>query len=205
MSGRGRFIAFEGGEGTGKSTQAALLAERLGALLTREPGGTGLGEHLRDLVLAPDGVAVGERAEALLFAAARAQHVEEIIRPALESGRHVVTDRFLHSSVAYQGYGRGLPPAEIVDLSRWAGDGLVPDLVVLLEVPPDVAAQRLARPLDRLESTGRAFHERVRAGFRTMAENDPGRWVVLDGDREVDPLAATIASVVRQRLQLADG
>jgi dTMP kinase len=202
MSGRGRFIAFEGGEGTGKSTQAGLLAKRLDALLTREPGGTGLGEHLRDLVLAPDGVAVGERAEALLFAAARAQHVEEIIRPALESGRHVVTDRFLHSSVAYQGYGRGLPPAEIADLSRWAGDGLVPDLVVLLEVPPDVAAQRLARPLDRLESTGRAFHERVRAGFRTMAENDPGRWVVLDGDREVDALAATIDSVTRQRLQL---
>jgi dTMP kinase len=202
MSGRGRFIAFEGGEGTGKSTQAGLLAKTLDALLTREPGGTGLGEHLRDLVLAPDGVAVGERAEALLFAAARAQHVEEIIRPALESGRHVVTDRFLHSSVAYQGYGRGLPPAEIGDLSRWAGVGLVPDLVVLLEVPPDVAAQRLARPLDRLESTGRAFHVRVRAGFRAMAENDPGRWVVLDGDREVDALAATIAAVTRQRLQL---
>ncbi|MBV9952729.1 MAG: dTMP kinase [Acidimicrobiia bacterium] len=205
MNGRGRFIAFEGGEGTGKSTQAGLLAASLDALLTREPGGTGLGEHLRDLVLAPDGVAVGERAEALLFAAARAQHVEEVIRPALESGRHVVTDRFLHSSVAYQGYGRGLPPAEIGDLSRWAGDGLVPDLVVLLEVPPDVAAQRLARPLDRLESTGRAFHERVRAGFRAMAEADPARWVVFDGDRAVDALAATIASVARQRLQLTDG
>jgi len=202
MTGRGRFIAFEGGEGTGKSTQAALLAKSVDALLTREPGGTSLGEHLRDLVLSPDGFAVGARAEALLFAAARAQHVEEIIRPALDSGRHVVTDRFLHSSVAYQGYGRGLPPAEIGDLSRWAGDGLLPDLVVLLEVPPDVAAQRLARPLDRLESTGRAFHERVRAGFRTMAESDPGRWIVLDGDREVDALAATIASHTRQRLQL---
>jgi dTMP kinase len=202
VSGRGRFIAFEGGEGTGKSTQASLLAASLDALLTREPGGTALGEHIRDLVLAPDGVAVGERAEALLFAAARAQHVEEVIRPTLEAGRHVVTDRFLHSSVAYQGYGRGLPPNEIGDLSRWAGDGLLPDLVVLLEVPPDVTARRLDRPLDRLESTGRAFHERVRAGFRTMAESDPTRWVVVDGDREVDALAATIASVAKQRLGL---
>jgi dTMP kinase len=202
MTGGGRFIAFEGGEGTGKSTQARLLASTLDALLTREPGGTGLGELIRDLVLEPGGVPVGERAEALLFAAARAQHVEEVIRPALATGRHVVTDRFLHSSVAYQGYGRGLPPAEIGDLSRWAGDGLLPDLVVLLEVPPDVAAQRLARPLDRLESSGRAFHERVRAGFRTMAEADPARWVVLDGDRGVDALASTIHSVVRQRLRL---
>src|SRR5437868_1181176 len=121
---RGRFIAFEGGEGTGKSTQARLLADHLEALLTREPGGTGVGERIRHLVLDADGDPVAERAEALLFAAARAQHVAEVIRPVLEAGRHVVTDRFLHSSVAYQGYGRGLPPGDIADLSRWATGGL---------------------------------------------------------------------------------
>jgi dTMP kinase len=194
---RGRFIAFEGGEGTGKSTQARLLADRLGALLTREPGGTGVGERIRHLVLDADGDPVAERAEALLFAA---QHVAEVIRPVLEAGRHVVTDRFLHSSVAYQGYGRGLPPGDIADLSRWATGGLEPDLVVLLEVGPEVAAKRLDRPLDRLESTGGNFHERVRAGFQALAAADAERWVVLDGDQDVDDLAATIEATVRDRL-----
>jgi dTMP kinase len=198
--GRGRFIAFEGGEGTGKSTQARLLALRLGALLTREPGGTGLGERIRHLVLDNDADPVAERTEALLFAAARAQHVAEVIRPVLDSGRHVVTDRFLHSSVAYQGYGRGLPAGEIADLSRWATAGLVPDLVVLLEVAPAVAADRLDRALDRLEATGGRFHDRVQAGFRELAAEDPAGWVVLDGDQDVDALAATIEAVVRERL-----
>jgi dTMP kinase len=201
--GRGRFIAFEGGEGTGKSTQARLLATRLGALLTREPGGTGLGERIRHLVLDNDADPVAQRTEALLFAAARAQHVAEVIRPVLDSGRHVVTDRFLHSSVAYQGFGRGLPTGEIADLSRWATDGLVPDLVVLLEVAPAVAARRLDRPLDRLEATGDRFHDRVRAGFRELAAADPAGWVVLDGDEDVDALAATIEAVVRERLDLS--
>jgi dTMP kinase len=197
--GRGRFIAFEGGEGTGKSTQARLLAERLGALLTREPGGTGLGERIRDLVLRPGADPVGDRAEALLFAAARAQHVGEVIEPALASGRHVVTDRFLHSSIAYQGHGRGLPPEEIEQLSRWATAGLVPDLVVLLEIAPEVAARRLDRPLDRMEATGRAFHDRVHDGFRALAAADPDRWLLLDGDQPVEALAATIAAEVSQR------
>jgi len=201
-AGRGRFIAFEGGEGTGKSTQARLLATRLGALLTREPGGTGLGERIRHLVLDNDVDPVAERTEALLFAAARAQHVAEVIQPVLDSGRHVVTDRFLHSSVAYQGYGRGLPAGEIADLSRWATAGLVPDLVVLLEVAPAVAATRLDRPLDRLEATGGRFHDRVQAGFRELAAGDPVGWVVLDGDQDVDALAATIEAVVRERLDV---
>jgi len=202
VGGRGRFIAFEGGEGTGKSTQARLLATRLGALLTREPGGTGLGERIRHLVLDNDVDPVADRTEALLFAAARAQHVAEVIRPVLDSGRHVVTDRFLHSSVAYQGYGRGLPAGEIADLSRWATAGLVPDLVVLLEVAPDVAATRLDRPLDRLEATGGRFHDRVQAGFEELAAEDPAGWMVLDGDQDVDVLAATIEAVVRERLDL---
>jgi dTMP kinase len=198
--GRGRFIAFEGGEGTGKSTQARILAEGLGALLTREPGGTGLGERIRHLVLDTGVDAVGSRAEALLFAAARAQHVEEVIRPSLEAGRHVVTDRFLDSSVAYQGHGRGLPADEIADLSRWATDGLVPDVVVLLEVGPEVVARRLDRPLDRLEATGGDFHRLVGDGFRALAAADPDRWIVLDGDQDVDALAATIAAAVRDHL-----
>ena len=203
VAGRGRFIAFEGGEGTGKSTQARLLATRLGALLTREPGGTGLGERIRHLVLDNDVDPVADRTEALLFAAARAQHVAEVIRPVLDSGRHVVTDRFLHSSVAYQGYGRGLPAGEIADLSRWATAGLVPDLVILLEVAPAVAATRLDRPLDRLEATGGRFHDRVQAGFEELAAEDPAGWVVLDGDEDVDVLAATIEAVVRERLELS--
>jgi dTMP kinase len=197
---RGRFIAFEGGEGTGKSTQAHLLADRLGALLTREPGGTGLGERIRHLVLDTGVDAVGSRAEALLFAAARAQHVDEVIRPALEAGRHVVTDRFLHSSIAYQGHGRGLPPDEVAELSRWATGGLEPDVVVLLEVGPEVVARRLDRPLDRLESTGGDFHRLVGDGFRALAAAEPDRWVVLDGDQDVDVLAATIADAVANRL-----
>ncbi len=200
MTERGRFIAFEGGEGTGKSTQARLLADRLDALLTREPGGTGLGERIRALLLEAGADPVGARAEALLFAAARAQHVEEVIGPALEGGRHVVTDRFLHSSVAYQGYGRELGPDRVAELSRWATDDLTPDLVVLLEVSADVAARRLDRPLDRLESTGRIFHDRVGEGFRLLAAADPDHWVVLDGDQSIDELAVAVASTVRERL-----
>jgi dTMP kinase len=198
VSGRGRFVAFEGGEGTGKSTQARLLAEALDAVLTREPGGTGLGERIRRLLLEA-GDPVGARAEALLFAAARAQHVDEVIRPALEAGRHVVTDRFLHSSIAYQGHGRDLPPDEIAELSRWATEDLQPDLVILLEVTPEVAGRRLDRPLDRMEAAGDGFHDRVRDGFRALAAADPGRWVVLDGDRPVDDLAASVADEVRTR------
>jgi dTMP kinase len=153
-------------------------------------------------VLDTDVDPVADRAEALLFAAARAQHVAEVIRPVLETGRHVVTDRFLHSSVAYQGYGRGLPPGDIADLSRWATAGLVPDLVVLLEVAPEVAARRLDRPLDRLEATGGRFHERVQEGFRALASEGGEDWIVLYGDQEVDALAAKIAATVQERLDL---
>lgn len=191
-----RFIAFEGGEGSGKSTQARLLAEVLGAVLTHEPGGTALGRRIRSLVLDPDGGhAVDRRAEALLMAADRAQHVAEVIRPALDAGRDVVSDRFSGSTLAYQGYGRGLELDDLAWLSRWASGGLEPDLVVLLDVPPEVAAGRLAGDPDRMESAGQAFHDRVAAGYRVLAADHPGRWVVVDGTGTVDEVAARVLKV----------
>ncbi|HUR48789.1 MAG TPA: dTMP kinase [Acidimicrobiales bacterium] len=186
-----RLVALEGGEGSGKSTQARLLAERLDAVLTREPGGTRLGEEIRRLVL--EGTDdVHPRTEALLMAAARAQHVAEVIRPALESGRHVVTDRFTPSSLAYQGFGRGLDGAEIGDLSRWATGGLSADLVVLLDVPDDIRRARTGKPRDRLEAAGDEFHERVIAGFRQMAARFEGSWEVVDGSGDVDTVAELV-------------
>jgi dTMP kinase len=200
--GRGRFIAFEGGEGSGKSTQAALLAASLGAVLTREPGGTTLGARIRELVLSPDTGEVDPRAEALLMAADRAQHVALVVEPALASGRHVVTDRFAGSSIAYQGFGRGLPAGEVEHLSRWATAGCWPDLVVLLDVSPEVAGARLQRALDRMESAGADFHRRVADGFRTLAVAAPELWVVLDGTVPVDEVHEGVVAVVRERLQL---
>jgi dTMP kinase len=190
---RGRFIAFEGGEASGKSTQAAALAERLGALLTREPGGTALGLRVRDLVLDPAAAGLHPRAEALLLAADRAQHVAELVAPALAAGRDVVTDRFSGSTLAYQGYGQGLPVDDLLRLSRWASDGLEPDLVVLLDVEPTVTVARQGgRPLDRLEARDAGFHERVRDGYRTLARADAGRWVVVDGSGSQSDVAARI-------------
>jgi dTMP kinase len=197
-----RFIAFEGGEACGKSTQARLLAEALGAVLTREPGGTAIGAELRALVLSPETRGLDDRAEALLMAADRAQHVAEVVRPALAEGRHVVTDRFAGSSIAYQGYARGLPADEIRGLSDWATAGCWPDLVVVLTVPTAVADRRLDGCLDRMEAEGAAFHARVLDGFLRQAEADAEHWVVLDGDRSVDAVHAAVRSVVRERLQL---
>lgn len=194
---RGRFVAFEGGEACGKSTQAALLANRLEAVLTREPGGTSMGEEVRELLLDPRVVGLDPRAEALLMAAARAQHVAEVVEPALAAGRHVVTDRFAHSSLAYQGYGRGLSVDELRELSTWASHGLWPDVVVLLDVPDGVARQRLGE-LDRFELEGGGFHERVMAGFRAMAAAEG--WAVVDGVGPVDEVAERVWAVVRGRL-----
>ncbi|MCU0311422.1 MAG: dTMP kinase [Acidimicrobiales bacterium] len=199
---RGRFVAFEGGEACGKSTQAALLADALGAVLTREPGGTTIGSVLRGLALSPDTVGLDPRAEALVMAADRAQHVAEVVRPALVQGRHVVSDRFAGSSIAYQGYGRGLGADEIRRLSAFAVDGVWPDLVVLLEVPAAVAAERLGGDLDRMEAAGASFHAAVADGFRRQAEADPDRWVVLDGSRPVDEVRDAVNAAVRERLQL---
>lgn len=184
-------MAVEGGEGSGKSTQARLLAERLGAVLTREPGGTRLGEEIRRLVL--EGTDdMDPRTEALLMAAARAQHVAEVIRPALAGGRHVVTDRFTPSSLAYQGFGRGLDAVEIENLSRWATGGLSADLVVLLDVPDEERRARTGAPRDRLEAAGDDFHDRVIAGFRQMASRGDGSWEVVDGSAPVDEVAERV-------------
>jgi len=192
---RGRFLAFEGGEATGKTTQAALLADRLGALLTREPGGTDVGERVRAVVLDP-ALSVDAKTEALLMAAARAQHVSQVIEPTLASGRTVVTDRFTASSLAYQGVGRGLDIAEVAALSAFATGGLQPDLVILLDVPLDVAASRLSSDPDRLEMEGAPFHARVASAFRQLAAADPDRWAVVPADAPVDEVAERVWAAV---------
>ena len=198
--GRGRFIVFEGCDGSGKSTQARLLAASLDARLTREPGDTPAGVRIRSLLLdhSPEGASLNIRTEALLMAADRAQHVAEVIEPTLANGRDVVCDRYLASSVAYQGYGRGLDPSEIAQLSGWATQGLLPDLVVLLRVPVDVVLGRLRAGggLDRLESEGRAFFERVSRGFDQQAASDPARWLVVDGTGPVDAIASAVSRAV---------
>jgi dTMP kinase len=198
---QGFLIALEGGEGTGKSTQARLLADALGAVLTREPGGTAIGRRIRSVVLDPENRELADRAEALLMAADRAQHVHEVIRPALEAGRTVVTDRFVGSSLAYQSYGRGLALGDVEGLSRWATDGIWPDLVVLLDVPPVVAEERLGPERDRMEEVGDGFHGRVADGFRALAAADPVRWVVVDGTGEVDEVAGHVRSVVDAKMR----
>ena len=195
----GRFIVFEGGEGCGKSTQARLLAERLGAVLTHEPGATDVGRRIRALVLDPGVVALDGRAEALLMAADRAQHVAEVIRPALDAGRDVVSDRFAGSTLAYQGYGRGLAVGDLAWLSEWAAGGLEPDVVVLLDVPLEASLARRAAggvAPDRMEAESRAFHERVVEGYRALAAADPDRWIVVDGTGELEKVAARVWEAV---------
>lgn len=195
----GRFIAFEGGEGSGKSTQAARLADRIGAVLTHEPGDTPLGAAVRSILLDSTTLDITPRAEALLMAADRAQHVVDVVRPALEAGRTVVTDRFSGSSIAYQGYGRQLSAAEVASLSEWATDELWPDLVLLLEVPIAVSLARTGGARDRLEAAGEAFHRRVHEGFLQQAIADPDRWVVIDGTQSEDDVASVIWDVVSMR------
>lgn len=195
----GHFIAFEGGEGSGKSTQAARLARRTGALLTHEPGDTPLGAAVRAILLDSTTLDITPRAEALLMAADRAQHVIEVVRPALERGVSVITDRFSGSSIAYQGYGRQLPAAEVSALSDWATDELWPDLVILLEVPTSVSTQRTGGARDRLEAAGDAFHRRVHDGFLAQAIADPDRWAIIDGTQDEDAVAAAIWDVISIR------
>jgi dTMP kinase len=195
-----RFIVFEGGEASGKSTQAIRLARRLGALHTREPGGTAIGAALRELLLDARTTGLDDRAEAMLMAADRAQHVAEVIRPALAAGRHVVSDRYIGSSLAYQGYGRGLPVAELRRLSAWAAADLWPDLVVLLDVPRGVAASRSGAAPDRLEAAGEPFHDRVVRGYRALASADAAHWVTVDGSAPPDEVEAAVWSAVVTRL-----
>ncbi len=200
-----RFIVFEGGEASGKSTQSARLAARIGAVHTREPGGTAIGGALRSLLLDVRTADLDGRAEALLMAADRAQHVAEVVRPALAAGRHVVSDRYIGSSLAYQGHGRGLPVVELRRLSDWATDGLWPDLVVLLEVPATVAMSRLGATPDRMEAAGEEFHDRVARGYRALAATEADRWAVVDGTASPEHVAAAVWRAVIERLpDLAD-
>tara|TARA_B110000438_G_scaffold301992_1_gene358364 strand:- start:18 stop:644 length:627 start_codon:yes stop_codon:yes gene_type:complete len=200
----GRFIAVEGADGTGKSTQARLLADRLGALFTREPGGTPLGEQIRDLVLDPASEAPVDRAEALLMAAARAQHVDLVVAPALAAGRDVVSDRYVASSIAYQGHGRGLGAGPVAEVNQFATGGLTPDLVLLIEMAPPLAGRRLGDDrkgeLDRIEQAGGDLQAVVADAYRAMAIADPDRWVIIDGDGTVDEVAVRVAETVDARL-----
>lgn len=206
---RGAFVVLEGGDGAGKSTQLRRLVQELLAaghdvVRTREPGGTALGEQVRELVLDPAHGPVDARTETLLFAAARAAHVEQLIRPALAAGRSVVCDRFADSSAAYQGAGRGLGLDRVVELNDWAAAGLVPDLTVLLDVPAETGRARRAvrdgTAGDRLESEPDAFHDATRRAFLELAARAPARYLVLDAARPADELAEEIAAAVRPLL-----
>ncbi|NII50113.1 dTMP kinase [Frigoribacterium endophyticum] len=203
----GLFVTFEGGDGSGKTTQAGLLESWLtgqgrGVVRTREPGGTDLGLELREIVLHRRGH-IAPRAEALLYAADRAQHVETLVRPALERGDVVVQDRYIDSSVAYQGAGRVLGGDEVRDLSRWAVEGLAPDLTVLLDLDEAAARSRLdasRTTYDRLEAEAQDFHARVRAAFLAIAEAEPERVLVVDATQPVDAIAASVRARVETLL-----
>jgi dTMP kinase len=200
---RGRYIAFEGLEGCGKSTHVTRLAATLNGITTREPGGTAIGASLRAAMLDTSNTMLSPRAEALMMAADRAQHLEELVLPALNAGTHVVSDRSAYSSLAYQGYGRLLDIDELKRFNNWAIAGNWPDLVVFIDVPLDTLLERLKkRELDRFEREDRVFFERIHAGFTAMATSDPQRWLVIDGTPPKDELASTIATAVKLRLGL---
>jgi dTMP kinase len=196
----GRFIVFEGGEACGKSTQSQLLARRIDALLTHEPGGTRIGMAVRELFLDRGNAELDAKAEALLIAADKAQHVAQIIRPALERGDDVVCDRYVASSLVYQGFGRGIDMVELRSLLTFATSGLEPDLTVLLEAPLEIVESRLGAERDRIESESQAFHERVRAGYRELAAADPDHWVVIDGAGTVADVSKRVFDAVNERL-----
>lgn len=201
---RGLWITLEGGDGSGKTTQAALLAEWFEAqgrdvVRTREPGGTAVGKRIREIVLhhraGGDEADIGPRAEALLFAADRAHHIDALVRPALARGEVVIQDRYLDSSVAYQGAGRVLAPGEVRRLSLWATDGALPDLTVLLDIDAASARVRLdadRKPFDRMEAERDDFHTRVRGAFLELAAAEPERFLVVDARRPQEEIAAAI-------------
>lgn len=209
---RGVFLSFEGGDGAGKSTQMRMLREHLIhqrqvsedlVLTTREPGGTPLGEQIRALLL--HGEHVDERAEALLYAADRAHHIATVVRPHLARGGLVLGDRYLDSSIAYQGAGRALEADQIGALSLWATDGLLPDRTILLDLPPEVLDERRdAQELDRLEQAGREFHAAVRATFLDMARAEPERFRVIDGTQSRDAVHAQVLEAVAEVLDRYD-
>lgn len=200
----GTFIAFEGGEGAGKSTQEAMLAQWLtdrghDVVRTREPGGTPAGEVIRTVLLGNEYEGLDERAEALLFAAARGEHVARVIRPALEVGNVVVCDRFIDSSIAYQGVGRSLGIDVVRELNTWATRGLLPDLTVVLDVDPVIGLSRVGSP-DRLESEPIEYHQAVRQAFLDIANVEPDRYLVVDSAQEPEAISALIREQVMARL-----
>ena len=196
----GRFIAFEGGEGAGKSTQVAALAAHLReqgreVVVTREPGGAPAAEAIREILLDHRFAGLSARAEALLFAAARAEHVERTIRPGLERGAVVITDRYLDSSIAYQGISRALGIDVVEEISLWATESLLPDLTIVLDVAPSVGLGRAGKP-DRMEAEPLEFHLRVRQGFLDLAARHPERYLVLSADGERAEIARQVAAAV---------
>jgi dTMP kinase len=204
---RGLFITFEGLDGCGKSTQMELLAETLRergyvVLLTREPGGTPLGEAVRDLLLDPRYHGMSARAEALLYAAARAHLVEQVIRPALQDGQVVLCDRYLDSSLAYQGYGRSLGTDDIVTLNVWATECLFPDLTLLLDLDDSLRSTRLAAVPDRLEAEDDEFHWRVAEGYRLLANLHPHRIRKIDADGTEAEVQARVRAAIEEELEL---
>lgn len=217
---QGKLITFEGIEGSGKTTQLSLLQARLkhhlpfqqlcdtgqlsGVITTRQPGGTALGKGIRRLLLdSPADVGMGDRTELLLYAADRAQHISELIRPKLETGYLVLCDRYTDSTLAYQGYGRQLDIGLIHQLNTIATDGITPDLVILLQLDAETGLSRTFKrgPTDRIEQSGLSFHQRVQAGFETLAAQDPNRFVTIDASQTEAAIAAQIGDVVSQRLE----
>jgi len=195
------YIALEGLEGCGKSTHTTRLGQHLNAVITREPGGTRIGTELRAILANPDNVEMDRRTEALLMAADRAQHMAEVIAPALERGQHVVSDRSIYSTLAYQGYGRQLGTAELLTISEWALRDRLPDIVIYIDVPTDVLNERLAkRDLDRFEREGAEFFARIAQGFSELQQAEPERWIVIDGTMSKDDVEADIHTKVLARL-----
>lgn len=203
----GRFIVFEGTEGSGKSTQVRLLGERMRAVglpvdVTREPGGTPTGEKIRELLLSEAGAKADPRTVALLHTAARAEHIVRRIAPALRSGTHVICDRFLDSTLAYQGGGSGLPIDALLDLQSFAVGGCLPDLRILIVVPVETGLQRRLRDqagVNWIDQEGADFHRRVQSVFQERARTYPSQWLVVDGDQPETAVSETIAEGLRER------
>ncbi|HCM37761.1 MAG: thymidylate kinase [Candidatus Gottesmanbacteria bacterium GW2011_GWB1_43_11] len=210
---RGYFITFEGGEGAGKSIQVEILASHLHeegyhVKVTREPGGTRIGEQIRAITHSSENVDLEATTEAYLMAAARAQHVEQVIFPSLEAGHIVVCDRYVDSSIAYQGYGRKLGPEKIAELNELAVNGAIPDLTLLLNVPIEKGLRRRnksLKPRDRLDLQQKEFYERVYVGYLELAQKNPQRYVVIDATKPIEQVGSEIWEVVRQKLQKHHG
>lgn len=195
------YIVLEGLEGCGKSTHTKRLGEHLNAVITREPGGTRIGSLLRAILADTENTDLDRRTEALLMAADRAQHMAEVIQPALQRGQHVVSDRSIYSTLAYQGYGRQLGTSDLLTISTWALNNRLPDMVIYIDVPTDVLNERLAkRDLDRFEREGPEFFARIAQGFTELRAADPDRWIVIDGTMPKDDVEAAIRTAVLDRL-----